>query len=195
MHRAIVIILFVISVLSSSVVSAQENANTQVNPAQQLFLDRVGKIQWKNVSLEFRPVSDKAAKGFQSMVVQSADQDNGKTYFVGKSVILGVKDINNIDVAYNPIDVNMLRIVITFNQDGQKTLQDYTTAHLNEKMGVVIDGKLRLVANILQPLVNGRVQIYGLGPNEAVDIARRYYEPKLELARKINEELAAKAQK
>ncbi|GEM_PF-5564129 len=195
MHRSFVIIVFVVSLLYSSAVFSVEDTNPSVNPAQQLFQERVGKVQWKNISLEFRPVSDKAGRGLQSMVVQSADQENGKTYFVGKSTILGLKDINNIDVTYNPTDVTMLRLLVLFNQDGKKTLQDYTTAHLNEMMGVVIDGKLRLVAHIRQPLVNGMVQVYGLAPNEAVDIARRYYQPKLELARKINEELTAKAQK
>ena len=57
-------------------------------------------------------------------------------------------------------------------------------------MGVVIDGQLRLVADIRKPLVNGKVQVYGLSPAEAVDIARRYYEPKIELARQIQAEFS-----
>jgi preprotein translocase subunit SecD len=186
MNRLSVIILF--SLLLSSPSFAQDAAN----PAQKMFQDRVEKVKWKNVSVEFRPVSDKSSKGAQPMVVESVDQENGKTYHVDKKVILGLKDIANVDVTYNPNDISLVRIIMFFDQEGQKTLADYTTKHLGEQMGVIIDGKLRLVANIRQPLVNGKVQVYGLAPNEAVDIARRYYEPKLELARQINEELQNK---
>ncbi len=188
MNRLSVIILF-LSLLLSLPAFAQEEA---MSPAQKMFQDRVGKVQWKNVSIEFRPVSEKSSRGAQALVVQSVDQENGKTYQVDKKVILGLKDIANMDVTYNPNDINFVRLLMYFDKDGQKTLADYTTKHLGEQMGVVIDGKLRLVANIRQPLVNGKVQVYGLAPNEAVDVARRYYEPKLDLARQINEEIQNK---
>jgi preprotein translocase subunit SecD len=182
MNRLFVIILFICSVVYSSQAFSQD-----VNPAQQLFDERAAKIQWKDLAIEFRPVTEKSAKGSQAMVVKSPDQENGKTYYTAKNTILGLKDVSNIDVTYNPNDQSMLRLILRFNKDGKKTLEEYTTQHIGEMMGVVIDGQLRLVAHIRQPLVNGKVQVYGFAPAEAVDIARRYYKPKLELARQIQE--------
>lgn len=178
------VVLFCLMVVSPVVFSA--------NSAQDLFQQRVGQIQWKNLSIEFRSISDKASRGAQAMVVQSPDQENGKTYYADKKVILGLKDISNIDTTYNPNDQSMLRLILTFNKDGKATLAEHTTKHLGEMMGVVIDGKLRLVAHIRQPLMNGRVQVYGFIPNEAVNVLQRYYQPRLELARQIGEELNGK---
>jgi preprotein translocase subunit SecD len=182
MNRFSVIILFVASLVF--VTPAFSQNETQ---AQQLYNDQMQKIQWKDVAIEFRPVTDKSTKGSQPMVVKSVDQENGKTYYVGKTPILGIKDISNMDVTYNPNDLGLIRLIMRFNKDAKKTLQDYTTQHIGEMMGVIIDGQLRLVAHIRQPLVNGKVQVYGFTPNEAVDIANRYYKPKLELARQIQE--------
>jgi len=181
MIRFLIAILFFISV------SSQALAQNAANPAQQLFDEQVNKVKWKDLSVEFRPVTEKSAKGSQAMVVKSADQENGKTYYVGKSTILGLKDIGNMDVTYNPNDLGMLRLIMRFNDDGKKTLSDYTTKNVGNMMGVVIDGQLRLVAHIRQPLVNGKVQVYGFSANEAADIAKRYYQPKLDLARQIQE--------
>jgi preprotein translocase subunit SecD len=188
MNRLSVIILFLLLMVSPQVF-AQQNAPQplQPHPGQQLFDEQVKKLKWKDIAVEFRPVTDKAAKGSQPMVVKSTDQENGKTYHVAKNTILALKDVSNMDVTYNPNDINMLRLMLRFDENGKKTLEDYTTKHLGEKMGVLIDGQLRLVANIRQPLNNGRVQVYGLTPTEAVDIVQRYYKPKLELARQIEE--------
>ncbi len=189
MNRLFVIILFtLLMVVPRSF--AQQAAPAQLlqpHPGQQLFDEQVKKLKWKDISVEFRPVTDKAAKGSQPMVVKSTDQENGKTYHVAKNTILALKDVSNMDVTYNPNDINMLRLIMRFDQSGKKTLEDYTAKHMGEKMGVLIDGQLRLVANILQPLNNGRVQVYGLTPTEAVDIVQRYYKPKLELARQIEQ--------
>ena len=177
------IILFSVFIFSTQAFAQDASSNA----AQKLYQERAAKIEWKDLSVEFRPVSDKTSRGAQSMVVKSVDQENGKTYFVSKNQILHLKDVSNIDVTYNPNDRDFLRLIVRFNKDAKKALQDYTTQHNGEMMGVVIDGQLRLVAHIRQPLVNGKVQVYGFAPNEAVDIAKRYYKPKLELARQIEE--------
>lgn len=188
MNRLVVFVLFFCSLfVSLSAFSAPS--------AQELYQKRVGKIQWKDLSIEFRPVSEKSSRGAQAMVAQSPDQENGKTFYVDKKVILGLKDIANMDSLYNPNDQDFLRLVIKFNNDAQAVLTDYTTKHMGEMMGIVIDGQLRLVAHIRQPLVNGKVQVYGFAPNEAVNILRRYYQPRLELADQIRAELAAQNQK
>jgi preprotein translocase subunit SecD len=167
MKRLSVIILCLSVILSSNVMAQN---------VMQLNLPK------KYVSFEFYPISDKSFKGAEPMVVKSTDQENGKTYYVGSEKILTTRDVNNADVTYNPADDNMLRLIVRFNPAGKKTLADYTTKHLGEMMGVVIDGELRLVAHIRQPLVNGKVQIYGFKPDEAVDIVRRYYRVKQSIA-------------
>ena len=125
------------------------------------------------------------------MTVKSADDKNGMTYYVAKKSILSLQDTQTIDVAYNPGDGDSLRLVVRFNNEGKKTLFEYSSMHLNQLMGVVVDGKLRLVAHLLQPLNNGRVQVYGFNPDEAVGLLKRYYQPKLEAARKFNQQLTA----
>jgi len=179
--------LFVIIILFFSIMLSPKAFSQNENAAQQLYQQRLASLQWKDIAIEFRPVSDQSTKGSQPMVVKSIDAENGKTFYAAKNTILGLKDISNIDVTYNPNDQTLLRLIIRFNKDGKKTLQDYTTQHVGEMMGVIIDGQLRLVAHIRQPLVNGKVQVYGFAPNEAVNIAQRYYKPKLELARDIQQ--------
>jgi len=179
MNRVFIAILFVSLIFSGRAFAAD---------AQQIYQEKVSKIKWTDLSIEFRPVSETSTRGSQALAVKSADQENGKTYYADKKAILGMKHINNIDVTYNPNDLSMLRLLIRFNAEGKQALSDYTTKNVGEKMGVVIDGQLRLVATLRQPLVNGKVQVYGFAPAEAVDIAQRYYKPKLDLARQIQEE-------
>lgn len=168
-------------------------AQSALEEEQKKFQDMLRLVSWKNLAIDFYEVKDKSENGFKSMMVKSADDKNGLTFYVSKKSILSLKDMHSIDVTYNPGDENRLRLVIRFNDEGKQILSDYSKAHLNEMMGVVIDGKLRLVANLVQPLSNGRVQISGLNPDDAVGILQRYYQPKLEAARKYNQSVAASA--
>ena len=179
--------LTVLSLIAASPSFAQNNIEEQQKKLEEV----INKVDWKNISVDFYDVKDKAQNGYKPMTVKSTDDKNGMTYYVAKKPILSLQDTRTIDVAYNPGDGDNLRLVIRFNEEGKKTLSEYSIAHLNQTMGVVVDGKLRLVANLLQPLNNGRVQVYGFNPDEAVGILRRYYQPKLEAARKFNQQTNA----
>jgi|CXWL01.1.fsa_nt_gi preprotein translocase subunit SecD len=187
MKRLGLITLTVLFFIAVSPCFAQNNIEEQ----QKKFEEVIGKVEWKNISVDFYEVKDKAQNGYKPMTVKSTDDKNGMTYYVAKKSILSLQDTRAIEVSYNPGDGDNLRLVIRFNDEGKKTLSEYSTAHLNQTMGVVVDGKLRLVAHLLQPLNNGRVQVYGFNPEEAVGILKRYYQPKLEAARKFNQQLTA----
>ncbi|MBL8014047.1 MAG: hypothetical protein JNN05_09390 [Candidatus Omnitrophica bacterium] len=145
----------------------------------------VAELAWKNLSIDFYDVKDKPQNGYRSMVSKSADDKGGKTFYVSQQPILGLPNTKSIDVTYNPADDDKLRLIIRFSDSGKQVLSEYSKAHLNEMMGVVIDGKLRLVATLKQPLTTGRVQVYGFEANEAVNILKRYNQPRLEMEKKL----------
>ena len=179
--------LTVLFLIAASPSFAQNNVEEQQKKLEEIM----SKVSWKDISIDFYDVKDKAQNGYKAMTVKSADDKNGMTYYVAKKSILSLQDTQTIDVAYNPGDGDSLRLVVRFNNEGKKTLFEYSSMHLNQLMGVVVDGKLRLVAHLLQPLNNGRVQVYGFNPDEAVGLLKRYYQPKLEAARKFNQQLTA----
>lgn len=187
MNRAGLITMVVFSLIAVPVSFAQNNLQDQ----QQKLQESIDNVNWKNLSIEFYDIKDKAQNGYKPMVVKSTDDKNGKTFYIGKKPVLDLKDTRSIDVSYSPGDGDTLRLMVRFNPAGKKELFDYSSAHINEMMGVVIDGKLRLVAQLRQPLNNGRVQVYGFEAKEALDILKRYYEPKLEVVRKFNNQMAA----
>lgn len=189
MKKFAVASLIMLSVVGAPLVFAKNTVEEQ----QKQFQEMLDRVTWKNLSIDFYDVKDKAQDGYKPMTVKSADDKNGQTFYVAKKPVLGLKNMHSIDLSYQPEDGDNVRLMIKFNPEGKKTLSEYSTAHLNETMGVVIDGKLRLVAMLRQPLNNGRVQVYGFSANEAVGILQRYYQPKMEAARKFNQQLAMKA--
>lgn len=169
------LLLCIVSASAGTLAHAQGVANQiQMEP-----------LAWKNVSIDFFDVKDKPQNGYRSMVSKSTDDKNGKTFYVSQQPILTLSHTKSIDVTYNAADDDKLRLLIRFNDVGRQLLADYSKTHLNEMMGVVVDGKLRLVATLMQPLTNGRVQVYGFEPEEAVNLLKRYNQPKLELQRKL----------
>lgn len=160
---------------------AQDSQNSQTKQLQ----EAMEQVTWKNLSIDFFEVKEKSESGYKSMLVKSSDDKNGKTFYVSKQPILSLSHTQSIDVAYNPNDDDRLRLIVRFNQEGKQILDEYSKTHRNEMMGVVIDGKLRLVATLVQPLTNGRVQVYGFEPDEAVSILKRYYQPKLRALYKL----------
>ncbi len=189
MRKRILWVLFLFLLTGYSQVFAQNVLEEQ----QKKFQEMLNQVAWKNLSIDFYEVKDKPGDGFKSMTVKSTDAKNGFSYYVSKKSILSLKNMKSMDVLYSAGDDDKLRLVIRFNDEGKRILSEYSKAHINERMGVVIDGKLRLVANLLQPLTNGRVQVYGFDPGEAVSVLKRYYEPKLEVARKFNASVAVPA--
>lgn len=187
MKKFVLLTLTVLFLIAASPSFAQNNIEEQQKKLEEIM----SKVSWKDISIDFYDVKDKAQNGYKAMTVKSADDKNGMTYYVAKKSILSLQDTQTIDVAYNPGDGDSLRLVVRFNNEGKKTLFEYSSMHLNQLMGVVVDGKLRLVAHLLQPLNNGRVQVYGFNPDEAVGLLKRYYQPKLEAARKFNQQLTA----
>ena len=187
MKKIIFTSLMVLFSIAAPLAFAQESIEAQ----QKKFQEAMDRVTWKNLSVDFFDVKDKAQNGYKAMTVKSIDDKNGLTYYVAKKPVLSLQDTRSMDVSYDPGDGDNLRLVVRFSPDGKKALLDYSSAHINEMMGVVVDGKLRLVANLRRPLTNGRVQVYGFAANEAIGVLQRYYQPKLEAARKFNQQLAA----
>ena len=187
MNKVIVTSLMVLFSIAAPLVFAQDSVEVQ----QKKLQDVVDHVTWKNLNIDFFDVKDKAQNGYKAMTVKSIDNKNGLTFYVAPKPVLNLQDTRSMDVSYNPGDGDNLRLMVRFNPDGKKSLFDYSSAHINEMMGIVVDGKLRLVANLRRPLTNGRIQVYGFSANEAIGILQRYYQPKIEAARKFNEQLSS----
>ena len=132
------------------------------------------KYDWKDLSIEIRPLKYAPADGFEAKSIQDTEGRFGQTFYVGPEVIVAVKSAVKLDILYQSSNPGTLSIVLTFDTATREKLQDYTTKHMGEHLGILIDGKLRTIADIKRELSNGKTRISRLSPQEATSIADRF---------------------
>ena len=137
------------------------------------------EVLGNDLSIEFREVKDVASEAFAPMELKDApSQLKDKIYYVSPVVQIGLGDIAILDIFYDPIR-DKIGIKMALNEIGREKLENYTSKHINEMLGIVIDGQLCCAPVIKVAITSGSVQTAGaFTPEEAVDIARRFYKIK-----------------
>jgi len=127
-------------------------------------LDIVGRV----AHLEFHLVEADEAK-FKEAVnghVPDGDQlmimkkEGGSPILINKQVALGGEGIKEAHVDFDHTGMQP-KISMTFNDKGSKDFGDLTTAHVNERLAIVMDGEVLSAPNIREPILTGNAEITG----------------------------------
>ncbi len=128
---------------------------------------------------ELKTMSDKSRDGSMRLekVIVGRQAEGGLT---GKFV-------RNAYVSRDPMS-NQPYIILNFDSEGGKLFGDLTSAHVNERLAIVLDGELYSAPNINEPILGGSCQITGdFTIDEAIELSNVLENP-LEAPVKIMEQ-------
>ncbi len=95
--------------------------------------------------------------------------------------------VRNAFVSRDPIS-NKPYIILNFNSEGGKKFGDLTSANVNKRLAIVLDGELYSAPNINEPILGGSCQITGdFTIDEAIELSNILENP-LEAPVKVKEE-------
>jgi len=134
------------------------------------------ETSWDNLSIDFCPAQDKEGQGYTSMKLKNASALlKDSIYHVSSSCPIGIKNIRNINISYNPVLGTILDVMLS--QEGKEKLKNYTSNHIGEILAIVIDEQLVSAPRIMEVIESGRIQIAGVSATEADSIAKRFFIP------------------
>lgn len=127
-------------------------------------IDMVGRV----AHLEFRIVSpddNKLKDAIAGNVPEGFELKMGKREGSGpmllvKEVAMTGEAVKDARVDFGDTDMQP-KISLTFNDKGAKTFADLTTAHVNERLAIVLDGEVLSAPNIREPILSGTAEITG----------------------------------
>lgn len=95
--------------------------------------------------------------GEQLMVIKS---EGDAPVLINKDVAMGGEGIKDakVDFATNGLQP---KITMSFNDKGTKDFGDLTTAHVNERLAIVLDNEVLSAPNIREPILSGDAEITG----------------------------------
>ncbi len=132
---------------------------------RQKAIEMVGRV----AHLEFRVVSADESKlkdalagnvpdGFELKI--SKKEGTGPILLV-KDTALGGEAIKDARVDFDNQTGMKPKISLSFNEAGAKVFGDLTTAHVNERLAIVLDGEVLSAPNIREPILSGTAEITG----------------------------------
>lgn len=108
----------------------------------------------KGVSMQMRLASDDRQAGFTSMQLP---EENRRIY-VSPEVTLDENDVKDAQV------VQMLKgpaVGVQFTRAGAKKLRQFTEEHPEERVAIIVDGRLRVAPPMVSPIRDGKMLIVG----------------------------------
>ena len=125
------------------------------------MIGRVARLEFHLVDADESHLKDAinghVPDGEQLMTVK---KESGSSILIFKTVALdgqGIKDAK-VDFASNGMQP---KITMTFNDKGTKDFGDLTTAHVNERLAIVLDNEVLSAPNIREPILTGDAEITG----------------------------------
>ncbi len=127
-------------------------------------LDMVGRV----AHLEFRlvesdPIKLKDAEAGQvpeGYELKLNKKEGGGSVLVSKESVLGGDAVKDARVDFESTNMQP-KISLTFNDKGAKDFGDLTTAHVNERLAILLDGEVLSAPNIREPILSGTAEITG----------------------------------
>ncbi len=127
-------------------------------------IEMVGRV----AHLEFRLVNSDPAKLTEAIagnvsegfILLNSKEESGKI-LVEKESVLGGEAIKDARVDFDEMGGIQPKISLTFNDKGAKTFADVTTAHVNERLAIVLDNEVISAPNIREPILSGTAEITG----------------------------------
>ncbi len=131
-------------------------------------IEMVGRV----AHLEFRMVNADAEKlkaaiagtvpeGYELKTLKKEQGGGGGSILVGKEAVLGGDSVKDAKVDFDSQTGMQPKISLTFNDKGAKTFADLTTAHVNERLAIVLDNEVLSAPNIREPILSGTAEISG----------------------------------
>ncbi len=97
---------------------------------------------------EVSGVTAKPSKDSVPMKTKAGDE----TLNVLKTPLLGLSDFKNAKVS---TDANGAQLSVELNPTGAKKIHDYTASHIDQRVGIVVDGEL-VSAPIIKQMISGK---------------------------------------
>lgn len=127
-------------------------------------IEMVGRV----AHLEFRLVSSDAEKfkealngnvpaGYELKTVKG----DAQSILVAKEAALGGEAIKDAKVDFDQTTGMQPKISMSFHDQGAKTFGDITTAHVNERLAILLDNEVLSAPNINEPILSGTAEITG----------------------------------
>ncbi|UCE20467.1 MAG: hypothetical protein JSV84_09070 [Gemmatimonadota bacterium] len=132
----------------------------------------------EKVTIEFRLAETTPVEGLSEMIIQSS----GERFFLHQEVLLSNSDIASASVKMHN---NRSAVELILTDTGRDKLAEVTQENINNRMGMLIDGKLVSAPLIQAPIRVGKAIIDGgFSENEALRIVR-YIESGRKIAGRI----------
>jgi SecD/SecF fusion protein len=131
-------------------------------------LDMIGRV----AHLEFRivdpdpthfkdAIAGNSPAGYELKKMKRGEGEAaGGSILVSKEAALGGEAIKDAHVDFDRTGMQP-KISLTFNDKGTKDFGDLTTAHVNERLAIVLDDEVLSAPNIREPILSGTAEITG----------------------------------
>ncbi len=127
-------------------------------------LEMIGRL----AKLEFRLVNSDPEK-FKEAIAGNVPQgyelkiqkEGGESVLVAAEAAMGGESIKDAHVDFDSTTGMQPKISLAFNDQGAKAFGDLTTAHINERLAIILDGQVLSAPNIREPILSGTAEITG----------------------------------
>lgn len=127
-------------------------------------LDMIGRV----AHLEFHLVDADSTRLKEALAGNLPDgyelkklkKEGGESILISKEVALGGDAIKDAHVDFDRTGMQP-KISLSFNDKGTKDFADLTTAHVNDRLAIVLDGEVLSAPNIHEPILTGTAEITG----------------------------------
>jgi len=92
--------------------------------------------------------------------LKKGKREGGEAILLVKDVAMGGEAIKDARVDFDRTGMQP-KISLTFNDKGSKDFGDLTTAHVNERLAIVLDDEVLSAPNIREPILTGNAEITG----------------------------------
>lgn len=114
---------------------------------------------------------------------------NGWAFYLHPEILMSATEIAAADVGSNWYSGQPV-VHLELTDTGRARLARITTDHVGDKLAILIDGELVMAPNIMEPIVDGRVEISSsIALSDVVTLARRLGPPKTEPGRSLAQHL------
>ena len=125
------------------------------------MIGRVARLEFHLVDADETHLKDALAghvpSGEELMVMK---KDGGAPVLIFKDVAMGGEAIKDAHVDFSTTGMEP-KITMTFNDKGTKDFGDLTTAHVSERLAIVLDNEVLSAPNIREPILTGDAEITG----------------------------------
>ncbi len=125
------------------------------------MVDRVAHLEFRLVVSDESKLKDALAGNVpEGYELKQGKREGGGPLLIEKEAVLGGDTVKDARVDFDRTGMQP-KISLTFNDEGTKTFGDLTTAHVNDRLAIVLDGEVLSAPNIREPILSGTAEITG----------------------------------